>query len=221
MWSHQYPSAQTQISNSVGSPSTTCRLLVAVNVLMPAPTRRARSRARARPSRPAGSLAVHEAEPLRCRLRLGHPRPEHALHVLHRRRGDLVREPHALDLLRRLDHPRLVQQRRRVLRVRERVEPRLRERRRLADHAIGRLRSERELEPDRLVLLGELDGELQRAQGRRPWVVLVIPAEQVQIRRPRRALGVLADGSRQISAGSPSAGKTTASYPFMPQKFVR
>ena len=59
---------------------------------------------------------------------------------------DVVREAHPLDLLRRLQHPRLVEQRRRVLRVRERVEPRLREGRRLADHAVGRLRAERELD---------------------------------------------------------------------------
>ncbi len=37
MWSAQYPSAHTQISNSTGSPSTTGRSLVAVNVLMPLP----------------------------------------------------------------------------------------------------------------------------------------------------------------------------------------
>ena len=37
MWSHQYPSAQTQISNSVGSPSTTGRFVVAVNERIPEP----------------------------------------------------------------------------------------------------------------------------------------------------------------------------------------
>ena len=48
------------------------------------------------------------------------------LDVLHRGRRDLVREPHPLDLLLRLDRARLREQRRRVGRVRERVEPRLR-----------------------------------------------------------------------------------------------
>ena len=37
VWSAQYPSAQTQISNSTGSPSTIGRSDVAVNVLIPLP----------------------------------------------------------------------------------------------------------------------------------------------------------------------------------------
>src|SRR5919108_1925266 len=37
VWSAQYPSAQTQISNSTGAPSTTGRSAVAVKVLIPLP----------------------------------------------------------------------------------------------------------------------------------------------------------------------------------------
>ena len=193
MWSHQYPSAQTQISNRVGSPST----------IGPVGGRGERPDPRARPDEreaereldlpsPPRPFAVDEAEPLGCRLRLGHARPDHALHVLHRGRRDVVREAHPLDLLRRLQHPRLVEQRRRILGFRERVEPRLREGRRLAHHAVGRLRAERELDADRLVLLGERRGEVERPQRRRPWVALVVATEEPEIARPRRALGILA-----------------------------
>ena len=110
---------------------------------------------------PARALAVDEAEPLGGSLRLGHPGPEDSLHVLHRRRRDLVREPHPLDLLRRLDRACLREQRRRVLRMREGVEPGLREGRRLAHHPVARLCAERELDADRLVLLGERGGEIE------------------------------------------------------------
>ena len=135
---------------------------------------------------------MDEAEPLGGRLRLGHPGPDHALDVLHRRGGDLVREPHPLDLLRGLDRARLVEQRRRVLRLRERVEPRLREGRRLADHPVGRLRAERELDPDRLVLLGERRREVERAERRRPRVALVVAGEEPEVGRPGRPLRVVA-----------------------------
>ena len=97
---------------------------------------------------PAGALAVDEALPLGRRLRAGHPGAEDALDVLHRRGGDLVREAHALDLLLGLDRARLGEERRRVGGVGQRVEPGLREGGRLADHAVGRLRAERELEAD-------------------------------------------------------------------------
>ena len=154
---------------------------------------------------------MDEAEPLGGSLRLGHPGAEDALHVLHRRRRDLVRKPHPLDLLRRLDGRASLEQRRRVLRVREGVEPGLREGRRLTDHAVRRLRAERELDADRLVLLGERGSELERAERRRPRVALVVAREEANVARPGGALGVARDGSRQISVGSPSAGKTTAS----------
>ena len=55
---------------------------------------------------PAGALAVDEALPDRGRLALLHARAELAADVLHRRGGDLVREPHPLDLLRRLERAR-------------------------------------------------------------------------------------------------------------------
>ena len=146
---------------------------------------------------PARALAVDEAEPLGGSLRLGHPGSEDSLHVLHRRRRDLVREPHPLDLLRRLDGARLREQRRGVLRVREGVEPGLRERRRLAHHPVARLRAERELDSDRLVLLGERGGEVERAERRRPRVALVVAREEANIARPGGALGV---GPRRLQA---------------------
>ena len=52
MWSAQYPSAQTQISNSVGSPSSTGLLPVAVNVLIPGPAQ-TREKPSARSTLPA------------------------------------------------------------------------------------------------------------------------------------------------------------------------
>src|SRR5690349_12281608 len=47
----------------------------------------------------AGALAVDEAFPERGDLALLHPRPEPLADVLHRERGELVREAQPLDLL--------------------------------------------------------------------------------------------------------------------------
>ena len=223
MWSHQYPSAQTQISNSVGSPFDD----------RPAGRRGERPDPVARPDEreaereldlaaPAGALAVDEAEPLGGSLGLGHPGPDHALDVLHRRRGDVVREPHPLDLLRGLQHPGLVQERRRVLGVRERVEPGLREGRRLADHPVGGLGAERELDPDGLVLLCHRRREVERAERRRPRVALVVARKEPEIgaSRPSARRPLATARGRSVPA-RPRPGKTTASYPFIPQKFVR
>ena len=71
----------------------------------------------------ARALAVHEALPERGHLRLPHPGPEQLADVIHRRRRELVREPHALELLLGLDRARAGKERRRVGRLRERVEP--------------------------------------------------------------------------------------------------
>ena len=117
---------------------------------------------------PAGALAVDDALPLRCDLRLAHPRLDDELAVLHRRGRDLVREPHALDLLLGLDRAGLDEKRRRVDRIRpEAVEPVARERRRLPDHPVRRLRPERELEPDRPVLGRDRLREVEDPRGRR------------------------------------------------------
>ena len=121
-----------------------------------------------------------------------------------------------------LDRARLGEQRRCILRLRERVEPGLREGRGLSDHAVGRLRPERELDPDRCVLA-------RRARKRRRASAGTAVSGPGRRSRPRAAgLCVQAvrsasrrEASRQIRSGSPSAGKTTASYPFMPQKLVR
>ena len=195
--------------------------------------RRERLDARARPDErerqreldlpvPARALAVDEALPLGCRLGAGHAGSQDALHVLHRRGGDLVREPHPLDLLLGLDRARLVQERRRVGRVGECVEPGLREGGRLADHAVGRLRAERELEADPSVLRRRLAGEVERAQSRRPWIGCVVAAEEPDVLRPGGAGDVL---GRRLQTDErrarPSRGKTQASKPFIPQKFVR
>ena len=109
--------------------------------------------------------------------------------------GDLVREPHALDLLRGLDRARRVEERRRVGRARAGVEPRLGERRRLADHAVGRLRAERELEADALVArCAAVERELERARGRRTRVALVVAGEEPDVARPGGARGVVGGG---------------------------
>ena len=84
-----------------------------------------------------------------------------AAHVLHRRRGDLVREPHPLDLLRRLDaRARTSTASRRA--SGERVEPAPGERRRLADHAVGGLGAARELDRHAVVVARGRGGELER-----------------------------------------------------------
>src|SRR5437016_453314 len=71
--------------------------------------------------------------------------------VVHRLCRDLVRDAETGDLLLGLEHPRTREQAGRVGCIRERVEPGLGEGRRLADHAVGRLRPERELEADAVV----------------------------------------------------------------------
>ena len=96
-----------------------------------------------------------------------------------------------LDFLRGLDHPRLVEQRHRVDRVRERVEPGLRVRRRLADHPVGRLRAEGELESDPAVGGRRLAGQVERAEPRRPGVAGVVAAEEAHVLRPGGASRVL------------------------------
>ena len=116
---------------------------------------------------PRRPLAVHEPLPDRRRLRLLHARPQLGADQLHRVGGDLVRDPHARDFLLGLDRAGAREQRRRVHRIRERVEPGLRERRRLADHPVGRLRAERQLQPDLAEARGRGDRQLERARERR------------------------------------------------------
>ena len=162
--------------------------------------------------RPAGALAVDEAEPLRRRLGLGHARPDQALHVVHRGRRDVVREAHPLDLLRGLHRARLGEQRRRVDRVRERVEPGLREGRRLAHHAIRSpaCRATARARPPRTARRRDAATRARAPaadEGRR--VVAARRAARRSSRRVRSASS--ADASRQTSVGSPSRGKTTAS----------
>ena len=111
--------------------------------------------------------------------------------MLHRRRRDVVREPHALDLLLGLERTCGCEERRRVGGVAERREPVARERRRLADHAIRRLRAERELEPDTAELARSLACELEHTGGRRARVDRVVPLEQTHVARPRHARRVL------------------------------
>ena len=116
---------------------------------------------------PARALAVHVALPEGGGLGLLHARPEVLLGVLHRVGGELVGEAHPLDLLRGLDRAGAREEGRGVGRVREGVEPGLREGRRLADHAVGRLRAERELEADPVVGRAPRPrGEVEGAQGR-------------------------------------------------------
>ncbi len=135
-------------------------------------------------------MTVHPALPHRGGFALGHPRVQVRRRVLERPRRDLVREPHALDLLLGLDRAGAAQQRRRVGRVREGVEPGLRERRRLADHPIRRLRPEAELDRDPVVVGCELAGEIERAQAGRPRVALVVAVEEPHLGRPRSPLRI-------------------------------
>ena len=136
---------------------------------------------------PARALAVDEAEPLGGDLRLRHPGPDDAAHVVHRRGGDLVREPHPLDLLRGLDRPRLDEQRRRVDRARKRVEPapsctssaRRPCGRRPASRATARAR------PSRTPRRADAASSSVRSDGR-PRVVGDVPVDEPHVRRPGR-----------------------------------
>ena len=138
----------------------------------------------------AGAVIVHPVVPHRADLALAHPGPEAGLDVLHRAGGDRVREPHSLDLLLGLDRPRGCEQRRRVRRLGEGVEPGLGVRRRLADHAVSGLCSEGELDSDPLVVGGDLPSEVERAHARRPRIALVVTAEEPHLLRPAHPLGV-------------------------------
>ena len=162
---------------------------------------------------PARALAVDEPLPLGGDLRLGHAGLDDELAVLHRGGGDLVREAHPLDLLRGLERSGFGKERGRVLGVvAEGVEPVAGEGRRLADHAVGGLRPERELEPDGAVVCGCAScARSSDAGGRRPRIAGVVACEEphVLVHAVRRASSSLA--SRQISVGSPSRGKTQAS----------
>ncbi len=172
------------------------RLPVAVKVRMPGPGPDEREAVRELdlPALEAGAVIVHPAVPERADLALAHPRPDQPLDVLHRAGRDLVREPHPRDLLLGLDRARARQQRRRVRGVGERVEPGLRERRRLPDHPVGRLRAETELDPDALVFGRELPGEIERAEPGRARVALVVAVEDPHLGRPRHAVGVCLRG---------------------------
>ena len=133
----------------------------------------------------AGAVLVHPAVPDRARPRSRvMPGRKRAWTCSIAPRGDLVREPHPLDLLLGLDRADGVEERRRVRRLGKRVEPRLREGRRLADHPVGGLRPERELEADALVLGGELPRQVERPQRRRPRVALVVAAEEPHLLGP-------------------------------------
>ena len=140
---------------------------------------------------PAGSLAVDEPLPDRGGLALPHAGPELRLDVRHRGGADLVGETDPLDLLRGLERARCRQQRRRVGGAGPRAEPAGREGRRLADHPVGGLRAERELEPDALVRPRGLEGERERASRGRPRVGLVVAAHVAHVLRPGRPRGVL------------------------------
>ena len=142
------------------------------------------------PSVEAGAVVVHPAVPEGADLALAHPRPDQALDVLHRAGSDLVREPHPLDLLLRLDRAGGCEQRRRVGGVGKGVEPGLRERRRLADHPVRSLRPEAELDPDPVVLGRELAGEIERTQARRARVALVVAVKEPHLARPGRSLRI-------------------------------
>ena len=112
--------------------------------------------------------------------------------MLHRRGRDLVREAHALDLLLGLERAGLGEQRCRVLDTgTEGGEPLLREGRRFADHAIGSLRAEGELEADRLVLAAHRLRGLEHAGDRGSRVAGVVAREHPDVIGPGRASRIL------------------------------
>ena len=137
---------------------------------------------------------MDEALP-QCRgLGLLHPRTEPVADVLHRRRRDLVGEPQPLDLLLRLQRARADEEGRRVGRLGEGVEPGRRERRGLADHPVGGLRAERQLEADALVVASRRHRRVERSGDRRPRILRVVATDQPDILRPRHAPGILLRG---------------------------
>ena len=146
------------------------------------------------PALPAGARAVDEAVPHRAGLRLLHARAEVLAHVLHRGGGDLVGESHPLELLLCFVRARAREERGRVGGLAEAAEPGGGERRGLADHAVGSLRAERELEPDLAVLTRRRLRQLERAGGGRPRVVVGVAAEEADVVRPGVARSVLGGG---------------------------
>ena len=162
---------------------------------------------------PARALAVHEALPDRGGLALLHPGPELAAHVLHRGGADLVREPHPLDLLRRLDRARGVR-----APASRRARPATR-RTSAFVNVVGSptIRSdacvpERQLEADAAVVRRRRERRVERARRHRPRIVVARSRARSGRRSstPMRAASS-SDASRQISTGSPSRGKTHAS----------
>ena len=113
---------------------------------------------------------MNEALEDRGDLALFHARPQALGGVLHGQRGQFIGQPHALDLLIRLDRASFSQQAGRVNDFTcgrlECVEPRLRPGGRLAHHAIGALRSLRELQSDSAGQIA-LFQDLQRASSER------------------------------------------------------
>jgi hypothetical protein len=114
--------------------------------------------------------------------------------VVHRGGGDLVGQPHTLELLLGLDRAGAGEERDGVGRVAEPGEPGGREGGRLADHAVGGLGPEGELETHAFVFTGRRLRELERAGDRRAWVVGRVAGQEADVVRPGHALGVLCRG---------------------------
>ena len=162
----------------------------------PVPGRGERANARPRPDEreperqvdellPTRPLAVHERLPERRRLALLHPRPQLAADMLHRGGANVVREADPLQLLIRLDRTGRVEHRHRVRCARPGVEPRLRERRRLSDHPVGRLRAEGQLEADApAVARGRVERRLECACRHRPRIVGRVALDEPHVVRP-------------------------------------
>ena len=170
---------------------------------------------------PVRPLTVDVPLPERRGLALAHSRAQLLPGVLHRGGGDLVRDPNALELLRRLDRANPCEQRRRIGGLAEPLEPAGGERRRLAHHPVGSLRPERELEADPSVSGRRLLCKLERARERRPRIVRRVALEKTDVVRPGGAGGVLGRGLETDQRRLALARKTTASYPFIPHRFVR
>ena len=130
--------------------SCTGRSPVAVNVRIPGPDQTSEKPRALDLALPARAAAVDEPFHSAADLALLHARPAAARACSMASAGDLVGEAHPLELLLRLEHARLGEERRRVDGGGNASNQLRRERRRLADHAVGGLRAERELEADAL-----------------------------------------------------------------------
>ena len=140
---------------------------------------------------------------------------DQALDVLHRSGGDLARAASARSPAPSCARGRVQERRRPPRRGRRRTRPSGTSR--LADHPVGGLRAEAELDPDAVVVRCELSREVERAQARRPRIALVVAVEEAHSlvqpcapRPPRTPRG-------RSAPGRPRAGRRPRRSPSFPR----